>query len=64
MEPFLAAAAVWRHGAAVYNFGPGLIAEDLPYRLPAALKQLALLMKQTDRPFSTTKVTAEFSAFY
>ncbi|WP_392386951.1 hypothetical protein [Marinomonas primoryensis] len=39
MEPFLAAAAaVWLHGAAAYNFGPGLIAEDLPYRLPAVLK--------------------------
>ena len=31
MEPFLAAAAaVWMHGAAAIEFGPGLIAEDLP----------------------------------
>jgi NAD(P)H-hydrate epimerase len=63
VEPFLAAAsAVWLHGASANNFGPGLIAEDLPNRLPAVLKQLALLMKQTDCPFSTTEVTAEFPA--
>ena len=31
MEPFLAAAAaVWLHGAAATEFGPGLIAEDMP----------------------------------
>jgi len=41
MEPFLAAsAAVWMHGAAALNFGPGLIAEDLPDRLPAVLRRL------------------------
>ncbi|WP_100635727.1 NAD(P)H-hydrate dehydratase [Marinomonas sp. ef1] len=63
MEPFLAAAAaVWLQGAAANNFGPGLIAEDLPYRLPAVFKQLALLMKQTDRHFSETEATIEFSA--
>jgi NAD(P)H-hydrate epimerase len=38
MEPFLAAAAaVWLHGAAASAFGPGLLAEDLPDRLPALL---------------------------
>ena len=35
MEPFLAAAAaVWMHGAAAAEFGPGLFAEDLPDLLP------------------------------
>ena len=42
MAPFLAAAAaVWLHGAAASHFGPGLLAEDLPDRLPAVLRQLA-----------------------
>jgi NAD(P)H-hydrate epimerase len=42
MEPFLAAAAaVWMHGAAAAHFGPGLLAEDLPERLPAVLRRLA-----------------------
>jgi NAD(P)H-hydrate epimerase len=41
MEPFLAAAAaVWIHGAAAADFGPGLLAEDLPDRLPAVLRCL------------------------
>ena len=41
MEPFLAAsAAVWLHGAAATDFGPGLIAEDLPEQLPALLRRL------------------------
>lgn len=38
MTPFLAAAmGVWLHGRAAEGFGLGLIAEDLPTRLPAAL---------------------------
>jgi NAD(P)H-hydrate epimerase len=42
MAPFLAAAAaVWLHGAAASRFGPGLLAEDLPDRLPAVFRQLA-----------------------
>jgi NAD(P)H-hydrate epimerase len=42
MAPFLAAAAaVWLHGAAAAGFGPGLLAEDLPDRLPAVLRRLA-----------------------
>jgi NAD(P)H-hydrate epimerase len=56
MEPFLAAsAAVWMHGAAALNFGPGLIAEDLPDRLPAVLRRLQaaaatpLADRRTDR---------------
>jgi NAD(P)H-hydrate epimerase len=41
MEPFLAAAAaVWLHGAAAAEFGPGLIAEDLPDLLPSVLRGL------------------------
>lgn len=42
MDPFLAAAAaVWLHGAAAAHFGPGLMAEDLPDRLPAVLRRLS-----------------------
>ncbi len=41
MEPFLAAAAaVWVHGAAAGEFGPGLIAEDLPDLLPGVFRRL------------------------
>ncbi|MEO8615002.1 MAG: NAD(P)H-hydrate dehydratase [Luteolibacter sp.] len=41
MEPFLAAAAaVWWHGAAATEFGPGLIAEDLPDLLPGVFSRL------------------------
>jgi NAD(P)H-hydrate epimerase len=41
MDAFLAAAAaVWMHGAAAALFGPGLVAEDLPERLPQVLRQL------------------------
>ena len=44
MEPFLAsAAAVWLHGAAATAFGLGLLAEDLPDRLPAVFRRLARL---------------------
>jgi hydroxyethylthiazole kinase-like uncharacterized protein yjeF len=35
-----AGAAVWLHGEAASLFGPGLIAEDLPELLPAALSEL------------------------
>ncbi len=41
LEAFDAAcAAVWLHGAAAEDFGPGLIAGDLPDRLPKALGKL------------------------
>ena len=47
MEPFLAAAAaVWMHGAAAAHFGPGLLAEDLPDRLPAVFRRLARLARK------------------
>lgn len=35
-----AAASAWLHGAAASDFGPGLIAEDLPERLPGVLARL------------------------
>ena len=35
-----AAAAVWLHGAAATEFGPGLMAEDLPDLLPVVLRRL------------------------
>jgi NAD(P)H-hydrate epimerase len=41
MEHFAAAAAaVWMHGAAAAEFGPGLIAEDLPDLIPIVLRRL------------------------
>ncbi len=43
MDPFLAAvAAVWMHGAAAIEFGPGLLAEDLPDMLPRVLRRLGI----------------------
>ena len=42
MDAFLAAAAaVWLHGAAAADFGPGLLAEDLPDLLPGVLRRLS-----------------------
>jgi NAD(P)H-hydrate epimerase len=38
-----ASAAVWMHGAAAHDFGPGLIAEDLPETLPKVLRELVSL---------------------
>ncbi len=41
MPPFEAAsAAVWLHGKAGSEFGPGLIAEDIPETLPKVLRAL------------------------
>jgi len=38
-------AAVWLHGAAAKDFGPGLIAEDLPEMLPKVLCELKTVAK-------------------
>ena len=35
-------AAAWLHGALAEDIGPGLIAEDLPAKLPGILRQLRL----------------------
>jgi NAD(P)H-hydrate epimerase len=41
VEVFAAAAAgVWLHGAAAAEFGPGLLAEDLPDLLPGVLRRI------------------------
>jgi len=41
MDAFLAAAAeVWLHGETANQFGPGLIAEDLPEQLPSVFRHL------------------------
>lgn len=41
MDAWLAAAAgAWLHGAAAGEFGPGLVADDLPEMLPAVLRSL------------------------
>ena len=41
VESFAAASmAVWLHGASANEFGPGLIAEDLPEQLPTVLRAL------------------------
>lgn len=38
-----ASAGVWLHGAVAMEFGPGLVAEDLPDCLPGILRQLKIL---------------------
>jgi NAD(P)H-hydrate epimerase len=52
MPPFEAAsAAVWLHGKAAREFGPGLIAEDVPEMLPKVLRELqAGLVKSGKMP--------------
>jgi NAD(P)H-hydrate repair Nnr-like enzyme with NAD(P)H-hydrate dehydratase domain len=37
-----ASAAVWLHGEAATEFGPGLIAEDLPETLPKIYRRLPM----------------------
>jgi hydroxyethylthiazole kinase-like uncharacterized protein yjeF len=46
-----ASAGVWLHGAAASEFGPGLIAEDLPEMLPKVLRSL---VKIAERPGSAS----------
>ena len=42
-----ASAAVWLHGAAAKEFGPGLIAEDVPEMLPKVLRGLQAAGRKT-----------------
>ena len=47
MDAFEAvSAAVWMHGRAAQLRAPGLISEDLPYMLPAVLRELAEVAKK------------------
>jgi NAD(P)H-hydrate repair Nnr-like enzyme with NAD(P)H-hydrate dehydratase domain len=41
-----ACAAVWLHGDLAWNSAPGLIADDLPGRIPDALARLATMDRQ------------------
>ncbi len=43
-----ASAAVWMHGAAARAFGPGLIAEDIPERLPEVFQALYVTVNTPD----------------
>jgi ADP-dependent NAD(P)H-hydrate dehydratase / NAD(P)H-hydrate epimerase len=43
-------AAVWLHGAAAKEFGPGLIAEDLPESVPKVLRELQTWAKKSAAP--------------
>ena len=54
-----ASAAVWLHGAAAIDFGPGLIAEDLPETLPRVLRELQISGKSrgSGGPISATPQT-------
>ena len=54
-----ASAAVWLHGAAAIDFGPGLIAEDLPETLPRVLRALQISGKSrgSGGPISATPQT-------
>ena len=57
MDPFLAAAAaVWLHGAAANEFGPGLIAEDLPDLLPKVFRHLNALKERAQLIVDATTV--------
>jgi NAD(P)H-hydrate repair Nnr-like enzyme with NAD(P)H-hydrate dehydratase domain len=50
LDSFRAAeAAVWLHGEAAFRFGPGLISEDLPERLPAVLGSLRDRLDERNR---------------
>jgi hydroxyethylthiazole kinase-like uncharacterized protein yjeF len=42
-----AAAAVWLHGEAAREFGPGLVSEDLPEMLPRVLRRLTAELLET-----------------
>ncbi|WP_316976680.1 NAD(P)H-hydrate dehydratase [Shumkonia mesophila] len=53
MDAFGAAcAATWVHGSAAADFGPGLIAEDLPERVPGVLRRLRAAAGHSRQPES------------
>lgn len=61
MPPLLAsAAAVWLHGEAAAHFGPGLLAEDLPDRMPAVFRRLA---REAAATAEETKAVAALDAY-
>ena len=43
--------AAWLHGEAGHEFGPGLIAEDLPEQLPAVLRLSLIHISEPTRPY-------------
>ena len=54
-----ASAAVWLHGEAATEFGPGLIAEDLTEALPAVYRRLfAVLARQASTHFGAASRAA------
>jgi hydroxyethylthiazole kinase-like uncharacterized protein yjeF len=58
MQPFpAAAAAVWLHGAAAAEFGPGLLAEDLPDLLPGVFRGLYRAAEPTKAQCRAAAVT-------
>ena len=64
MPPFeAAAAAVWVHGEAAREFGPGLIAEDLTEAVPAVYRRLFAEFGDRERRPMPEAEAAQFSHF-
>jgi ADP-dependent NAD(P)H-hydrate dehydratase / NAD(P)H-hydrate epimerase len=64
MAPFeAAAAAVWVHGEAAREFGPGLIAEDLTEAVPAVYRRLFAEFGDRERHPMPEAEAAQFSHF-
>ncbi len=65
MPPFEAASAgVWLHGEAAAEFGPGLIAEDLPEMLPRVYRRLPDGVRRVIRPDASGNCGATESAWF